>query len=152
MIRIRTQTLHQCYNDCLSPCLCVMKTQLMISWEKCMSWGERESTSAFVLTGFPLDSLWVPFIFLHAHSLADDHVTSSRWIAMEELQIGSYLAEWIPINLKAQFCNNFPGLNSKLSANYQFDMKINSFSLGKVWLTYFIWRGIVRVVDIKKRK
>lgn len=50
---------------------------------------------------------------------------------MEELQIGTFLIEWIPVNFEAKFYHNFTGLNSKLSVNYTFDMQINNFSLGK---------------------
>lgn len=52
---------------------------------------------------------------------------------MQELEIGAYWIEWIPVNFKAKFYHNFTGLNSKLSVNFKFDMQINYFGVGKMW-------------------
>jgi len=42
------------------------------------------------------------------------------------------------MNFKAKFCNDFTGLNARLSSNYGFDIRINSFIVGKIWFIYLI--------------
>lgn len=62
------------------------------------------------------------------HSLASSYCC---WVAVEELQIGAYLIEWVPVSCKAKFYHNFTGLNSQLSVNHTFDLQINNFNIGK---------------------
>lgn len=135
------------YPDCTTVSTMIVYLYACVSWKHNLWSPEKNACpemkeNPYLLlyfTGFLLGRLWVPFILLHVHSVADDHVASSRcWVAMKELQIGAYLVEWIPTNFKAEFCNNFTGLKSKLSVNYQFDMQINIFGVGKIQLVYLI--------------
>lgn len=105
----------------LFPYLHVMKTQFIISQEKRTSWDGVDSSfcSYRFSHGKVVSSLY--FASFTHFSWCSFHLLWC-WAAME---IGAYLVEWIPVNFKAKFCNNFTRLNSILSADDRFDRQIN---------------------------